>query len=384
MNCMINYGIIWGSILSSVFFFGGVESNNSPLIPEGMQTGVQSDPEIRYFDEENFTVYGKYHEEDSYGRLPSKCKDIVRPVVWKLSKNSAGINIRFQTSSPEVWVKWELHSFASKSNMSDIGALGIDLYCNVKGAWQYVNSGVPKSKMNEVMLISDMDQISKKMLVNLPLYGGVSKIEIGVPVGYTVEKYEETPELENPIVFYGTSITQGASASRPGMAYPSIISRNLNMETVNLGFSGNGKFEASVCESLCDMEPSLLVLDCTPNSSPEIIAENALNFILNFRKCHSNVPVILMESIIREYSYFRKADASVFGSSAYIQRQNSALKKVYTEAMKMGVPDLHYMDGQNLIGQDHEATVDGTHLSDLGMMRIAERVQNMIRQVLNL
>lgn len=363
-----------------------------PVYSTGIEFGSESrsqidkpDPsDIVYFDGLRFAVMGKCHSEENYNRLPDKNKNSVRPVVWKLSQHSAGINIRFKTNSPDIRVKWELIGFSHKFNMTAIGASGVDLYCKVDDKWQYVNSGISKQIENEAVLITDMNTFSKEFIINLPLYEGVKKIEIGVVQGYEILKSDDLQEKDLPIVFYGTSITQGASASRPGMAYPSIISRNLDIETINLGFSGNGKFEKSVGEALCDFESKLLVLDCTPNSSPEVINENALNLILQLRSCHPNTPILLVESIKRAYSYFKVTDPTVFGSRQYINRQNQALKQAFDKARGMRVDQLYYLEADDLIGQDHEATVDGTHLSDLGMMRIAEAIQRKIEAILKL
>lgn len=341
-------------------------------------------PEIDYIDGLSLTVMGKCHKEDNYCRLPADCKDIVRPAVWKLSQHAAGINIRFESNSPEIWVKWELNGFSPKSNMTAIGASGLDLYCKVDGQWQFVNAGIPKKEKNESMLISHMETSTKEFLINLPLYEGVKKIEIGVVQGFAISKCKDVHKEDLPIVFYGTSITQGASASRPGMAYPSIISRNLDIETINLGFSGNGRFEQSIGEVLCEFNSKLLVLDCTPNSSPEIINTNTLDLILQFRACHSNVPILLVESIQREYSHFKIGDEKIFGTREYIERQNQALMEAFEKGRELGVDQLFYLEGDDLIGDDHEGTVDGTHLSDLGMLRIAEVVQNKIEAIVKL
>src|SRR5690606_27832885 len=154
-----------------------------------------------------------------------------------------------------------------------------------------------------------------------------------------------------------------------------IISRNMDRETINLGFSGNGRFEQSVGQAICGSSPGFIVIDCTPNSSPEVIQENALQLIKQIRGCHPRIPVLLVESIRREYSHFKLAADSVFGSYAFIDRQNHSLKQAYNQALKEGVRDLYYLEGDQLIGDDHEGTVDGTHLSDLGMVRIANRIQ---------
>lgn len=168
------------------------------------------------------------------------------------------------------------------------------------------------------------------------------------------------------------------------MAYPSIISRNLNIETINLGFSGNGKFEEAVGQALCETGASLIVLDCTPNSSPEVIRNNALKLILQIRKCMPQTHVLLVESIMREYAHFKTSGASVFGSKKYIESQNYELKATYEKAVSMGIENLYYLESDNFIGADHEATVDGSHLSDLGMVRIADKIQQKIIEILDL
>ncbi len=340
--------------------------------------------DLEYFDGYSFQVRGKYHQEKNYKRLPAEYEGIVRPAVWDLSTSSSGISIWFRTNSPAIGAKWELFKDKEMANMTKIGSSGIDLYCYVDGKWQYVNSGAPKGVENEKLLISDMDTAYKDFLINLPLYNGVGKFEIGIVKGYSVMKSEMGNNGKGPIVFYGTSITQGASASRPGMAYPSIISRNLNIETINLGFSGNGKFEEAVGQALCETGAGLIVLDCTPNSSPGLIRENALKLLLQIRECMPNVPILLVESIMREFAHFKKSGATVFGGKKYIESQNSELRATYDKARSMGVEKLYYLESEGFIGSDHEATTDGSHLSDLGMVRIADKIQNKIIEILGL
>lgn len=337
---------------------------------------------LDFHDGKGFQIFGKYHNEQNFNRLPSKFKKIVRPAVWSLSSCSSGINIRFSTNSPAIGAKWKVLNNSIPANMTKIGACGIDLYCLVYGKWQYINSGIPIGINNERMLIYGLDTTHKEFLINLPLYDGVENIEIGTIKGFSILNSRRKNKSNKPIVFYGTSITQGGSASRPGMAYPSIIGRNLDIETVNLGFSGNGLFEQTVGQALCEIDASLFVIDCTPNSPPNIIRNNALKLIQQIRKCRPKSPILLMESINREYSYFIQSDTTLYVSSEYIRAQNNELENVYKEAINIGISDLYYLKTENLIGFDHEGTVDGTHLSDLGLYRIANIVQAKINEIL--
>nr|WP_241558061.1 SGNH/GDSL hydrolase family protein [Maribellus luteus] len=113
------------------------------------------------------------------------------------------------------------------------------------------------------------------------------------------------------------------------MAYPSILSRRHNVETINLGFSGNGKFEEAVGQALCEIDAALFVLDCTPNSSPEVIQNNALKLIQQIKKCRPHTPILMVESIMRERSYLRVKGT---GSIKHIIDQNKALMDTYKES----------------------------------------------------
>lgn len=371
-------------------------SYGKPLFPSAKTSGFLNIKSIKkpekkaldtllYFNGFSFLITGKYHQEKNYNRLPAKYEKIVRPVVWSLSKNSSGISIHFTTNSPVIAAKWKLMKYPRLGNMTPIAASGLDLYCLVDEKWEYVNSGIPSGIGNGKILISDMDTSYKEFLLNLPLYDGVENIEIGINPNSSISAPKNSCyKIDKPIVFYGTSITQGSSASRPGMAYPSIISRKLFVETINLGLSGNGKFESSVGQALCEIEASLFVIDCTPNSGPDVIKNNTVKLLQQIRKCKPNTPILLVESIMREYSYFKKSDESTFGSRKFILAQNNELKKSFNKAKSMGIGNLYYLESDGLIGYDHEGTVDGTHLTDLGFYRIADKIETKIIEILKL
>ncbi len=366
-------------------FFGKTMYSESKKIGKHISADhktVGKTSDYKFFNGNEFNLQGKFSKEQEFSRLPLEYKNTVRPQVWKLSRNSSGISIRFRTNSSDIAVKWKLSNFREYHNMTRICASGLDLYCLVNGMWQYVNSGIPKDHENEQILISGMDTISKDFRLYLPLYDGIKNIEIGIQREAEILGSTDDFIAKKPIVFYGTSITQGGSASRPGLAYPSIISRNLNIETINLGFSGNGLFEKTVGEVLCDIDAAMYVIDCVPNSSPEVIKRNALAFIKQIRDCKPNVPILFVESIIREHSYFQKMDKNVFEGLFYIQSQNDELRSVYDKAIAVGIDNLYYLPSSGLIGYDHEGTVDGTHLNDLGMMRIAGKIEEKIRMIL--
>jgi lysophospholipase L1-like esterase len=180
-----------------------------------------------------------------------------------------------------------------------------------------------------------------------------------------------------PVVFYGTSITQGASAMRPGMAYSNILSRSLNIETINLGFSGNGKMEKELAEVLSEIKASCYVIDCGGNLTPQIARERTLPFIRYLKKQHPDVPVLLVEHLIFPTSRFVKE------TKLRIDSINNAFKTAYTTLMKEGMNGIYYLPAKDQIGDDGEATVDGAHLTDVGFMRMSKQMEHILKLILN-
>lgn len=325
---------------------------------------------LEYHDGLRFLVVGKIHSENNFRRMPEKHRQLLRPNLWKLSNHSSGIQIRFKTNSPEIAVNWSFSENSNLSNITKLAANGLDLYCFVNGRWQYVNSAIPGKETSHSTFISNLDSTTKEFSVNLPLFSEATEVKIGIKKGYVISKGGILNK--KTILFYGTSITQGSSASRPGMAYPAIVARKLNTETINFGFKGNGRFEHSIGSVICGTQPDLIIIDCTPNSPPDTIKKHTLKLILQLRECHPKIPILFVENVLSEYAFFNQV------SSAYLQAQNRELKNAYNQAVNSGMGLLFYLDSKNLVGLDHEGVVDGVHPSDLGHLRIANRIVNKI------
>lgn len=340
--------------------------------------------ELNYFDGLSFDVQGQFHKEKNFHRLPGKYEAIVSKEVWNYSLQPAGISILFNTDSPVISAKWVFDKNSDITAITKGGASGLDLYCYDNGHWQFVNSVVSRGYDNESLLISGMDTTSKEFLIYLPLTCRIESFKIGINKNFTIYNpdHHKNGIQKKRIVFYGTSVTQGGRASRPGMAYPSIISRKLNVEAINLGFSDNGRFEPTIGHVMSEIDAELYVIDCTPNSSPELIKKNSLNLIRILRKSKPSTPILLIESIIREYSNFTKNGDNIFYGLNYIQAQNRELKQSYENAINEGITEIYYLESAGLTGTDHDATVDGIHLSDLGHYRIAENVSTKIIDIL--
>jgi lysophospholipase L1-like esterase len=176
------------------------------------------------------------------------------------------------------------------------------------------------------------------------------------------------------VVFYGTSITQGGCATRAGMSYSNILTRMLDREIVNLGFSGNGQLDLEVAEAMAEIPASCFVMDCLPNVSVQQMDEKYDRFLEIIRIKHPKTPIILVENILYPHMYF---DQTVF---TLINKKNETLNLIFREQKKKGDKNIYLVKADNLIGNNQEATVDGVHLTDLGFSQMAENLYPVLRK----
>jgi len=321
-----------------------------------------------YYGKESFLIEGtgvaESEKESPYDRLPASYKDKVRKPVWDLSKNSAGISLRFNSNSSSVKVKWALLNDTKMNHMAETGIKGVDLYCKVNGIWTYVNTGRPTAKENEASLISGLSPAEREFKLYLPPYDGTTKVEIGLESGSTITKPAADKKL--PIVFYGTSILQGGCASRPGMVFTSIISRKLNVDCINFGFSGNGRMDPPMAELISGIKASYYVIDCLPNMTAKMVTDSVIPLAKTIRSKNSNTPIVFVENVEYTRTIFQ---ASLLNS---MNEKNQALRTEFDKLVKGGMKDFIYISAAGSIGTDYEGTVDGTHLTDLGYLRYAD------------
>jgi lysophospholipase L1-like esterase len=212
--------------------------------------------------------------------------------------------------------------------------------------------------------------------INLPLYNGVKSFEIGIPKSADATFAPVAPRRDKPLLFYGTSITQGGCASRPGMAFVSILGRRLDRPVLNFGFSGNGRTELEVARFLAELDPAVFVIDCVANTTAEDIAARTGPLVKLLRNAHAATPILLVED-------------RTWANAAHVPRlqehhraARAALRHAY-ESVAGEVGNLHYHPGDDLLGRDGEATVDGSHPSDLGMMRYADALEPQLRKLIS-
>jgi hypothetical protein len=261
--------------------------------------------------------------------------------------------------------------------MTDTGVRGLDLYTLDNGEWRFMNSGRPvrDKKENETVIKKNMEPVEREYMLYLPLYEGIESLEIGVDSAATVAPPRiDSPRRSRPVVFYGTSILQGACASRAGMAFTNIISRRLDRETINFGFSGSAFLDLEVAGLMAGIDAGCYVLDFAPNASVEQIDELMEPFYHIIRNTHPGIPVIFVEDPLYPHSRYDR------GMAAEIRDKNTALRRVFDEMKQSGERNIYYVSSKNLIGNDGEATIDGVHFTDIGMVRYADLLTPAIRK----
>jgi lysophospholipase L1-like esterase len=210
-------------------------------------------------------------------------------------------------------------------------------------------------------------------MLNLPLYNGVSDVQIGVETGAYFRGVQT--RQEKPIVFYGTSITHGCCASRPGMNFVSILGRRLDMPVLNLGFAGEAFMDIEIAQLLNELDPSVYVIDCLPNMIEKMVQERCEPFIKEIRNSHPQTPIVLVED--------RTATNTIFLPEQQERHRTSrrALRQAYENLLKAGIERLTYIEGERLLGNDGEGAVDGSHPTDLGFMRMADAFEPVLRNL---
>lgn len=334
---------------------------------------------LKFVDAENLMLINKgfSNTEMYYSRLPDTLKGNVRKAVWDLGLNSAGLAVRFSTNSKCLGVKWTLLNNFHMSHMAGTGIRGLDLYTLDGGQWKFIGVAKPTKKESQNIFIRNMDGATHEYLAYLPLYDGVEKLEIGVDSTAEISLPKTSKLVANsgvkPIVFYGTSITQGGCASRPGMAYPAIIGRRLGCETINLGFSGNARMDFVMSQTIAQIDASKYVVDCMPNCTAQILRDSAYTFLKNLAETRSQVPIYMVENV--SFPSFLRDQKS----ASDVQEKYQVWRETYLKLRKEGYKNIRYIKAKGLIGDDYEGTVDAVHLTDLGFLRLAENLLKKIK-----
>ena len=317
---------------------------------------------------EHFSLHGLIYENNTFRRMPEAFSEPVSRNVHHLSRNTAGGRLRFRTDSSCVIIHAKMPHIGKMSHFALCGSSGFDLYVDN----EYQASFLPPFSVSDgyQSLVDFKSSQTREITLHFPLYSDVSELYIGLDSTATLEK-ANSYKIEKPIVCYGSSITQGGCASRPGNAYPAILSRRLNAESLNLGFTGNAKGEPAMAEYIKQLPMSAFVYDYDHNApTPEHLENTHERMFQIIREENPTLPIILLSRPKYKLTEDDKTRLAI-------------IKRTYENALAKGDQNVYLIDGPTLMQYAKtEGTVDGCHPTDYGFYSMAETLLSLLKTIL--
>lgn len=325
-----------------------------------------------------------FKEDHVYRRIPLKNTGVLSEGVESLSWHTAGGQVKFRSNASKISLKVKLRDSILMDHMPQTGSNGFDLYIGEPGNEKF--GGVSRFEVGKIEYKSELfdccDGKMRNFTINFPLYKGVDEVLIGLPAD---AELLPSPAFvsESPLVVYGTSITQGGCAARPGSCYSNILSRHLNRPFINLGFSGNGKGEPELAQIISSIKkPAMIILDYQANAG--VTLQDTLPvFIKILRQHHRDVPILVVSCIKFGFIDFVCDDPKIVSKQKMLRDslrfQQQLVRKLRTD----GDDNIYFLNGGTLLGSDYEeCTVDLVHPTDLGFYRMANKIETKIKSIL--
>ena len=318
-------------------------------------------------DEKPFGIYGVYRENGIYRRMPEEVAKSVSEGVYGLHWHTAGGRVRFVTDSKFIAINAKLNNLGKMPHFALTASIGFDMY----DGDTYVKTFVPPFDIEDGYESSfEFSEKAKRVItINFPLYTGVTELYIGLDEGACLE---EAPCYlnEKPVVYYGSSITQGGCASRPGTCYQAIISRHFNYDYINLGFSGSAKAEDEIIDYIKNLDMSMFVYDYDHNApSAEHLKATHEKMFKAIRECHPDMPIIMMS----RPNHIQTEE---------ITKRRAIVEATYKNALASGDKNVYFLDGLALTELcGNEGTVDGCHPTDFGFASMAQAVIKVMEDI---
>lgn len=331
--------------------------------------------DIKFYDIENepFEIYGVKKRDGIFSRMPYSVAEKVNDGVKALYANSAGGRVRFTTDSSYVAINVIYRNVGKMPHFAFTGSIGFDMYVkDENGKEVYERSFVPpvdiEDKFESVVQFGESK--SREITINFPTYSTVEKVCIGIADGSSLGEARKY-KINKPIVYYGSSITQGGCSSRPGNSYESIVSRRLDADYINLGFSGNAKGETVMADYIKELDMSVFVLDYDHNApSLEHLEQTHEKFFKIIREAKPNLPIVMLS-------------APIFYPDSNWKKRRDVIETTYNNAVASGDKNVYFIDGKTLMKlAQNDGTVDNCHPNDLGFYSMAQAVGDMIEKII--
>ena len=331
--------------------------------------------DVQFYDceEAPFKIYGLIKENGSFRRLPEEVARSVSDQVYFLHTHTAGGRIRFQTDSEYIAINVDMGPYELSSQGSATGGAGFDIYMTEDGEQEYLRTFIPPLHLDgrfESYVTFVERSGMKELTINFPDYAPVRQVLIGLQK--TAKLLPPNPyKYEKPVVFYGSSITQGACASRPGNAYTATVCRHLDTDYINLGFSGSAKGEDEIANYIKDLDMSVFVYDYDHNApEPEDLLRTHKRMFDIIRKQQPDLPIIMMSK-----PNYRLGPKGV--------KRLEIIRATYEAALAQGDKNVYFIPGPELMAiAKNEGTVENCHPNDLGMFSMAKAVEKVLKNIL--
>lgn len=340
-----------------------------------VNTNIEKD-DIKFYDVDDspFKVYGIFRENGKYRRMPETIAKNVSEGVYGLHSNTAGGRVRFVTDSSYVAIYAEMENLCKMAHFPFAGSIGFDMYEKTDDGDVYIHTFMPSVDIVDgyESLKELGDKKMRELTINFPLYSDVKHLYIGLEDGSTLDAAPEY-KITKPVVYYGSSITQGGCASRPGNAYEAILTRRFDCDHINLGFSGSARAEDVMIDYLKNLDMSIFVLDYDHNApTPDHLRNTHEKLFKAVRECHPELPVIMMT---RPKYYLTPEE----------EERRTIVETTYNNAINAGDKNVYFIDGKMLTGEDirESGTVDNCHPTDLGFFAMARAVSDVMAKILN-
>ncbi len=331
-----------------------------------IETEIKKDGLVFYdAASEPFGVYGVYYDGEKFRRIPQELGNTLGGWHISLSRNTAGGRVRFRTNSPYIAIHYE-GDMGQMPHFAFTGSCGFDIYVGTRYAGTFVPTD-GKTMGYESICEFCCDEM-REVTINLPLYSEVEKLYIGLDENATVEPPTEY-KITKPVVYYGSSITQGGCASRPGTCYQGHITRRFDCDHINLGFSGSARAQVEIAEYIANLDMSLFVYDYDHNADDPDFLEATHERMFNIiREKNPDLPIIMMS---RPKFYLDDSEL----------KRVEIIKKTYENAKAKGDKNVYFIDGRDLCKFcGNEGTVDNCHPTDYGFASMAQVLGDFIEE----
>ena len=325
---------------------------------------------IRFYDikQSPFKIYGVFYESGKYRRIPEAVAKNVNDGVYALHANTAGGRVRFRTDSPYVAIYAVMPSVGKMPHFALTGSSGFDLYVGAKYTATFVP---PFTVVNGYESIVRFDSAEMRdVTINFPLYSEVAELYVGLSESALMSA-PEACKIQKPVVYYGSSITQGGCASRPGTSYESIVSRMLDADYINLGFSGSARGEAEIARYISELDMSAFVFDYDHNApTAEHLQNTHEKMFRAIRESNPDLPIVLLSRPKFTLTQEEKLRLEI-------------IRATYNNAIGAGDKNVYLIEGTILMRlAEDEGTVDGCHPNDLGFMSMAKEIGALLERIL--